>query len=193
MVLVILNWWIELKKLLPNAWSIWKSRWLATHQLAKSPNTLTVWAQFSWTLFIIWMLENANPDQLEVNYLTFGKRLASYFRLWIPSTTIRWRPWCWVRCPYERYENYVKAWSLIEYYSEVEEFSAKGAKGKVSQQQLNKFAKLCNQSTDAVLNSDELQDCNKLGAWKNRSAHLLNDIEIMRNVCKNQATENYGY
>ena len=55
----------------------------------------------------------------------------------------------------------------------------------MTQQQLNKFAKLCNQSTDAVLDSDELADCNKLGAWKNRAAHLLNDINIMRNVCKN--------
>merc|ERR1719454_2330751 len=72
---------------------------------------------------------------------------------------------------------------------EVEEgFS--GKQKKLTQQQLNKFAKLCNQSTDAVLESDELADCNKLGAWKNRAAHLLNDIAIMRNVCKNMDSGN---
>ena len=61
-----------------------------------------------------------------------------------------------------------------------------GKKKGITQQQLNKFSKLCNQSTDAVLESDDLANCNKLGAWKNRAAHLLNDVEIMRNVCKNQ-------
>merc|ERR1711920_287536 len=79
--------------------------------------------------------------------------------------------------------------------NEVEDEGFTGKQKKVTQQQLNKFAKLCNQSTDAVLDSDELADCNKLGAWKNRAAHLLNDINIMRNVCKNQdaAKPSMGY
>ena len=68
-----------------------------------------------------------------------------------------------------------------------------GKKKGITQQQLNKFAKLCNDSTDAVLDSSELQTCGKLGSWKNRAGHLLNDIEIMRNVCKNQPKQNTGY
>ena len=73
---------------------------------------------------------------------------------------------------------------------QTDEFTGKGK--KVTEQQLNKFSKICNVSAEGVLNSKELADCKKLGAWKNRMAHLLNDIEIMRNVCKQQANTGYG-
>ena len=68
-----------------------------------------------------------------------------------------------------------------------------GKKKGITQQQLNKFAKLCNDSTDAVLDSTELKTCGKLGSWKRRADHLLNDVAIMRNVCKNQPKPNPGY
>jgi hypothetical protein len=73
--------------------------------------------------------------------------------------------------------------------AEAADFTGKtnGGKKKIPESQLNKLGKLCKQSTDAVLKSKELTECKKLGAWKNRADHLLNDIDIMRNVCKNQA------
>ena len=80
--------------------------------------------------------------------------------------------------------------SKLKLHSEVEDEGFSGKQKKLTQQQLNKFAKLCNQSTDAVLDSDELADSKKLGAWKISTAHLLNDIAIMRNVCKNQDSGN---
>ena len=57
-------WWTESKKPLPNAWCTWKRLWLANHQLEKFQNTLIDWAQFSWMLFTIFLLENAKQEML---------------------------------------------------------------------------------------------------------------------------------
>jgi len=40
-----------------------------------------------------------------------------------------------------------------------------------------------------VFKDESLQNCGKLGAWKNRSSQIFDDLVAMKNVCIKQAQE----
>merc|ERR1712139_595916 len=52
-----------------------------------------------------------------------------------------------------------------------------------SQGQLTKLEGLCEKFINAVFNDNSLADCPKLGAWKNRSSAIFEDLVLMKNVC----------
>merc|ERR1711981_861803 len=71
-----------------------------------------------------------------------------------------------------------------------EGFQGKNQYGAMaSSGQLNKLEGLCRKFVNAALNDDSLDECKKLGAWKNRANQLLDDLRLMKNVCIKQAEE----
>merc|ERR1712139_219440 len=68
-------------------------------------------------------------------------------------------------------------------------FQGKNYGSSASQGQLTKLEGLCEKFINAVFNDDSLADCPKLGAWKNRSSAIFEDLVLMKNVCIKQAQE----
>merc|ERR1712187_1006803 len=69
-------------------------------------------------------------------------------------------------------------------------FEGKSQYGQMpSNAQLTKLEGLCRKFVNAALNDDSLEECKKLGAWRNRANQLLDDLRLMKNVCLKQAQE----
>merc|ERR1711990_1372178 len=60
-------------------------------------------------------------------------------------------------------------------------FQGKNYGSSASQGQLTKLEGLCEKFINAVFNDDSLADCPKLGAWKNRSSAIFEDLVLMKN------------
>ena len=69
-------------------------------------------------------------------------------------------------------------------------FEGKSQYGQMpSNSQLTKLEGLCRRFVNVALNDDSLEECKKLGAWRNRANQLLGDLTLMKNVCLKQAQE----
>merc|ERR1712130_147274 len=60
----------------------------------------------------------------------------------------------------------------------------KSAVSQITPNLIDKLEMVCHSETMKILNSNELRNCGKSGAWKRRAKHLLGDLVIMKNVCK---------
>lgn len=71
------------------------------------------------------------------------------------------------------------------------EFSAKGyGNGNAPKPQVvDRLENICRKYMATVWNAPEVENCKKLGSWERRSKGLLNDLTVMKNVCKNQSTD----
>merc|ERR1711933_48031 len=71
------------------------------------------------------------------------------------------------------------------------EFSAKGyGNGNAPKPQVvDRLENICRKYMATVWNAPEVENCKKLGSWERRSKGLLNDLTVMKNVCKNQSAD----
>merc|ERR1712149_15650 len=73
-----------------------------------------------------------------------------------------------------------------------DDFSAKGygnGNSAPKPQVIDRLENICRKYMATVWNAPEVENCKKLGSWERRSKGLLNDLTIMKNVCKNQVND----
>ena len=82
-----------------------------------------------------------------------------------------------------------------EMNAEDEEFSGKGYTGvrPPKPATLDRLENICRKYMATVWNAEEVKNCPKLGSWERRSKGLLNDLTVMKNVCKNQSQDSNSY
>ena len=82
-----------------------------------------------------------------------------------------------------------------EMNAEDEEFSGKGYSGvrPPKPATLDRLENICRKYMATVWNAEEVKNCPKLGSWERRSKGLLNDLTVMKNVCKNQSQDSSSY
>merc|ERR1712176_1342254 len=68
-------------------------------------------------------------------------------------------------------------------------FTGKQYGSSANQSQLKKLESLCEKFINVVFKDESLQNCGKLGAWKNRSSQIFDDLVAMKNVYIKQAQE----
>ena len=84
-------------------------------------------------------------------------------------------------------EEFAKVKEEIEVADD--EFSAKGygnGNSAPKPQVIDRLENICRKYMATVWNASEVENCKKLGSWERRSKGLLNDLTVMKNVCKNQ-------
>ena len=81
-----------------------------------------------------------------------------------------------------------------EMNAEDEEFSGKGYTGvrPPKPATLDRLENICRKYMATVWNAEEVKNCPKLGSWERRSKGLLNDLTVMKNICKNQNKDKYS-
>lgn len=87
-------------------------------------------------------------------------------------------------------EEFAKVRDEIEANTADDEFSAKGygnGNSAPKPQVIDRLENICRKYMATVWNAPEVENCKKLGSWERRSKGLLNDLTVMKNVCKNQA------
>ena len=74
-------------------------------------------------------------------------------------------------------ENEEPVETLYEYYDD------QGASGRGDKRKVVRLESQCRTKYMDILKSDALKNCRKLGSWRKRANHLINDLKVMRRSC----------